>query len=358
MLASAPAALEFWQINSQWDYTCGVTTDWRVYCWGWDGREQHLTPAAVVTDQSFRQVSAGGTHACGVTVGHLLYCWGSNSVGQLGDGTNTPHASPMPVASGLQFAQVEAGHFHTCALSYPERRAYCWGANAFGQLGDGTAGDRLTPVAVLGAPRFRQLSAGESHTCGVTGALQALCWGRNQYGQLGDSTTTTRLTLVPVAGRNQFRQVDAGWTFTCAVTTDERAFCWGQGSYGQLGDGRTGRRLWPKPVAGGLQVDRVTAGRRHACAETTGNLAYCWGQNQGALGVGSFSGPEECRFDNCSTTPVAVVGGLRFRQLTTSQARTCGKTSANLAFCWGSGALGNGTVGGSPAPTPVSGPAE
>jgi alpha-tubulin suppressor-like RCC1 family protein len=364
--------LSFHQVSGGWVHTCGVTTDNWAYCWGDRGFGQlgdgtsdihpRLTPVAVLGGLHFRQVSAGGTHTCGVTTDNRAYCWGANSLGQLGDGTTTMRFAPVAVMGGLRFAQVDAGIFHTCGLSYPDRRAYCWGSNSAGQLGDGSVSNRAAPVAVLGGRQFHQVSAGESHTCGVTSTSKPFCWGRNQFGQLGDSTTTTRLIPVSVAGGRQFRQMDAGWTFTCAVTSGDRAFCWGQGRYGQLGNGKTGRRLWPGAVAGGLSFERVTAGWRHACGETTANRAYCWGlNNTGALGVGTSSGPELCNTVPCSSKPVGVLGGLYFRQLSAGQVHTCGKTPADVAYCWGansSGTVGDGTTDNRLTPTPVAGPTE
>jgi hypothetical protein len=79
------------------------------------------------------------------------YCWGLTASGELGDGTTTRRLTPVAVAGGLFFSQVSAGGYqgigsHTCGRT-PGAVAYCWGSNN-GQLGDGTAINRLTPVAV------------------------------------------------------------------------------------------------------------------------------------------------------------------------------------------------------------------
>ena len=44
------------------------------------------------------------------------------------------------------------------------------------------------------------MSAGDSHTCGLTDAGAAYCWGSNRFGNLGDGTTTQR--LLPVVVKN------------------------------------------------------------------------------------------------------------------------------------------------------------
>ncbi len=133
--------------------------------------------------------------------------------------------------------QLSTGKFHSCGVS--ENRAYCWGWNRHGALGDGTFTRRLTPVAVAGGLSFSGVSAGNEYNCGVTSEKLAYCWGYNNNGGLGDGTTTLRLTPVAASGGLHFGSVNTSLVghSTCGVTTGERAYCWGNNFLGQLGDG-------------------------------------------------------------------------------------------------------------------------
>ena len=372
---AAATALAFQQVSGALEHTCGVTLDALAYCWGdnrigmlgigTSGREQQPAPVAVVGGLRFKQVSAGHRLTCGVTTDSLAYCWGDNSAGGLGNGSRTGpercdtedvvegipcSTRPVAVSGGLRFAQIAAGSGYACGVTSTDRRAWCWGVNGSGQLGDGTTAMRLRPVAVAGGLHLRQVSARYLHTCGVTTDDKAYCWGDNSQGQLGDSTAAAvRLRPTPVSGTRQFRQVDAGVAHTCGVTTGDRAFCWGDGRAGQLGNGKTYLSFWPRAVAGGLALRRVTAGSSHSCGETPGNQAYCWGNSGGALGDGT--GMPRLK-------PVAVAGGLSFKQVNAGWDHTCARTAAGALYCWGlnaSGQLGDGTHTDRLTPTRVAG---
>ncbi|MGH7511340.1 MAG: RCC1 domain-containing protein, partial [Gemmatimonadales bacterium] len=145
---------------------------------------------------------AGWEHTCAVTTSSRAFCWGDNHYYQLGDGTTaTRRWWPRAVAGGLSFRRVTAGWKHTCGET-PTNRAYCWGWNAFGQLGDGTDTPRQRPVAVSGGLSFGQLTAAGSgsHTCGKTTAGLAYCWGYGEFGQVGDGTADSPSIPTPVAG--------------------------------------------------------------------------------------------------------------------------------------------------------------
>jgi alpha-tubulin suppressor-like RCC1 family protein len=357
LATTATTALAFYQVSGGGRHTCGLTTDNRAYCWGFNGAGQlgdgthtrRLRPVAVAGGLRFRQVSAGSYHTCGVTTAYRAYCWGLGADGSLGDGTTTDHLTPVLVAGGHLFRLVDAGDAHSCGVTYPDNRAYCWGVNDRGALGDGTGTRRAAPVAVKGGLLFHEVSAGLTHTCGVTTSDRAYCWGSDSVGQLGNTLDAPySVTPSPVAGDRRFKQIAAGAGFTCAVTTGERAFCWGSGRKGQIGDGTTKLRFTPRAVAGGLYFDRVTTGESHTCGETTTNRAYCWG----TAGIGD--GTTTTRL-----TPVAVAGGRFYSQVSAGDNHTCGRTAANVAYCWGwndYGQLGDGTTTLRLKPVPVAGP--
>jgi len=353
--------LAFRQVSTGYEHSCGVTTDGRAYCWGnnvygqlGDGTTTfRVKPVLVLGGLTFRQVDAGGyAHTCGLTTDYRAYCWGFNGQGQVGDGTlYVNRLTPVPVTGNLLFIQVSAGFSHGCALTYPDRRAYCWGENSMGTLGDGTNISRLGPVAVSGARRFRQVSPGHYHTCGVTPTNQAWCWGLNSEGQLGDGTWAIRFSPVQVYGGYQFKQLDAGGRHTCAVTTEAQAYCWGFSGDGELGIGTTSSRPRPRPVEGGLSFERVSASEIHTCGETTLNRAYCWGSNGGQLGNGTSG---DGRF-----IPGKVTGGLFFSQVSAGGIHTCARTSEGRAYCWGNnswGQIGDGTTRARLVPVRVVGP--
>jgi alpha-tubulin suppressor-like RCC1 family protein len=308
-----------------------------------------------------RPIVASLYHTCALGAGGVAYCWGDNDNGRLGDGTTTDRPSPGPVAGEVTFTSLTAGPTHTCGLS-TAGQAWCWGLNGFlGQLGNPGAGTEAhAPVAVAGpgggAPlAFVLLTAGVSHTCGLTSGGSAWCWGRNFEGQLGDGSQETQPTPVQAAGTLTFATLTAEAHHTCGVTTDGTAYCWGLNDKGELGDGTTTFRTTPNPVGGELSFMAIGAGGGllggpHTCGVTGTNAAYCWGDNSSSqLGDGTAT-------DRLVPT---VLAGAAFSSLDAGQYFTCALGSAGAASCWGNnqaGQLGTGDFTLRSAPAAVVGP--
>ena len=341
-------ALVWISVSASADHTCGVTTSGAAYCWGHNGygafgngvsSDNSAVPVAVSGGLTFRFLRAGygytpyGTgYTCGLTSTGRAYCWGANDYGRLGDGSFTGHLTPVPVTGGLTYAGLTAFAFHTCAVT-TSGGAYCWGENS--AIDTSGAASITTPVAVTGGLTFASVTVGANHTCGLTTDGIAYCWGLD----LGDSSTTYRLVPTAVVGGLRFTSLTAGYAHTCGVTPSGAAYCWGDNGSGQLGDGTTASRSMPVAVAGGLTFASLSSGYFHTCGLTGRGAAYCWGSNSwGQFGDGDTT---------TSLTPVAVAAGLTFASVSAGGAHTCGVTPGGAAYCWGAnnlGTLGDGTT--------------
>ena len=243
------------------------------------------------------------------------------------------------------------------------------GVGYSGSLGDGgfAYGPQTSPIAVAGGLSFATVSVGVAHSCGVTTTGAAYCWGNDIYGMLGDGDTLSKASPVAVAGGLSFLTVSAGSFHVCGITTVGAAYCWGANVNGELGNGSTGPELClsyypcsttPVAVLGGLAFTTVSVGGgeadSYACGITTGGAAYCWGSNMhGQLGDGTTTN---------RTSPVPVSGGLKFATVSAAldasgrYSHTCGVTTEGATYCWGSnskGQLGDGTTTNRSVPVKV-----
>ena len=346
-------------VGTEGTHACAIRGG-AAYCWGastsetgggWRGQGSVTTyevrvPNAVAGGLSFASVSVSRRHSCALTPAGQAYCWGQNGLGQLGDGTTTTRTSPVAVQGGIAFASLApSASSHSCGLT-AAGRAYCWGYNGAGQLGDGTTTNRTAPVAVGGGLTFARLGVGTNHTCGITAAGAAYCWGDGSYmGNIVPPQTIVNATSpVPVLGGVKFAAIGAGHLLggTCGITAAGHPHCWGE----RANLAMPGTALWtPAATPTSFAFASIAPGHRHSCGIDTDGAAYCWGENgSGQLGDGSTTG---------RTQPTAVSGGLRFKSVMPGDRFTCGETTGGEVYCWGEGgffAMGNGGTTSSSVP--------
>jgi len=255
-------------------FTCGVkgnpVTGGEVWCWGYNGHGQlgrgfagETPPRAWISGPTPAKPSPTPAQVMGI-------------------GTSTPGAVKV-VVGGLQYG-------YACAITNADHSdlaidgdqfgdiVKCWGANDFGQLGDGTTGDpsprmagyfeNRTPVranipGVTGLPGGKRVvdiavtkASNEATTCVIvetnlgSAEGEVYCWGDNTYGQAGApfnastlAGTNPVLIVNRVPGitnakalRSGSHAYSNGKNF-CAILGDNTAMCWGNDTKGQLGDG-------------------------------------------------------------------------------------------------------------------------
>lgn len=189
-----------------------------------------------------------------------------------------------------KFTDVSAGDSHTCGIIGDD--LYCWGLNSNGQLGLGDSNPRTVPTRVTGLDGLTvtAVSAGANHTCAVATA-KVYCWGQGTSGQLGNGSSNTQYAPVLVSNQAGVTAiaVSAGGSHTCAIAS-AAAYCWGSNSNGQLGNNSTHSSNLPVAVStasdlGTKTVTAIAAGGAHTCATASNSREYCWGANSyGQLG--------------------------------------------------------------------------
>ncbi len=232
-------------------HTCVLTTTGAMKCWGLNGSGQvgdnstttRLTPADVSgLGSGVSAISAGALHTCAL-IGGAAKCWGYNTWGTVGDNSTTQRQVPTAVSGlGSGVAAISAGSLHTCALVAGGVK--CWGYNVYGQLGDNSTTQRLTAVDVVGLGGVAtSVVTAERHTCALMASGGVRCWGDNSFGQLGDNSNTQRLTPVDVTGlAGATVLASAQGAHSCALSAAGSMKCWGRNGNGQLGDSSTSHR--------------------------------------------------------------------------------------------------------------------
>ncbi|KAI7840642.1 hypothetical protein COHA_005663 [Chlorella ohadii] len=246
-------------------HTCALDAEGATWCWGVgsvapsseDESPISLVPVRAAEGHAFEAVCAGYDHTCGLDASGRAHCWGclssssniicaaapagNNGAGSLGAGLDAEASqTPVEAAGNHTFASLSCGVYHTCGLD-DENRAWCWGSSVFGELGSGSNpgenedGFESEPVAVAGEHAFASISAGYSHTCGLTlNSSALLCWGESP----GNGQGLTPRTLLTEPTEPAWA-ADSGLSFvavstaddaTCALDDDSNIWCFGGGS--------------------------------------------------------------------------------------------------------------------------------
>jgi alpha-tubulin suppressor-like RCC1 family protein len=402
------------------DHTCANTVDGRVLCFGYDGTgalgdgpaDSSSKIVAVTGIADAMAVAAGEssflqTFSCALSRDGRVRCWGGNERGQLGDGSNISRDAPVLVSEVGDAVDLTVGYGFACVLRTTGGVA-CWGRNDRGQLGNAGSADSNVPVDVLGIAGAMKVVASPrtaaggtpslGHTCALLAGGDLWCWGSNDEGELGNDDQATFTSPVQVEGIGAARDVGVGPIHTCVLLDDGSVSCWGSSAGSALGDGQYVGRTTAAPVVGVSGAERLFTGGFFSCALASGALTcwglsdenqmldsslldgrtaklvtppepaeqvssnsetvcmlsqrgklYCWGQNmRGEKGTGGTE---------THTLPVSSVLAGSVSQLALAQGQACALDGGTVS-CWGAGlygALGDGTRLARASAKPVSG---
>lgn len=298
------------------------------------------TPTALITHPlGTAAITAGDEHSCALAPSGSIKCWGANAVGQLGNGsvsTTDPFGElvPTPVVGVTDAVAVSAGGQNTCAI-LSDRSVACWGSNQYGELGqDAAVPYSGSPIAVAGVLGADAIAVGNHHICALLTNKSVTCWGG------GELTSSVAWFIPPTAisGITTARAIAAGGTHTCAILDDGTTTCW---DVTQTGFGG------PGSITGISTAAHIALGFFSGCVALVDGRLQCWTH-------GSTTS-----FEATGVVDVVDVasGGDRFSHPALDH--TCAVLSDGHVQCWGTnffGELGDGNSATfSFDPTPVSG---
>ena len=306
------------------------------------------------------QLAAGAYHSAALQANGTLWTWGRNNTGQLGDSTTLAHTVPVVVPTpalaslGSTWTEVAAGTFHTAALR-SDGTLWTWGDNSSGQLGDGTFLARKVPTAVLPPANAQpntywvHVATGYAHTLAIRSDGSLWAWGANNYGQLGDGTTVAKSlptqvrTALSLANEPRWLQITTSNNHNLGISTGGVLWAWGRNHLGQLGLG-TAPSVQTQPrrvLMSGQNItwEQVSAGEAHTLALTATKSLWAWGINDsGQLGTGS--GITYSPVPLLLATPSGSTAGSYWTRLAAGALHSLALRSDSTLWSWGEGTDG------------------
>ena len=163
--------------------------------WGWgdnqfrqidnSGMDPRASPVAIGGVTNARAIAGGSHHVCAVLANQTAACWGRNDQAQLGRTFASSDEGPGVVAVTTGVSELTAGTNHTC-IKRVDKTVVCFGE---GYLPSGTEIALAGPAATI--------ASGSYHDCAILENGTVWCWGWNAYGQLGNGTTNESIDNTP-----------------------------------------------------------------------------------------------------------------------------------------------------------------
>ncbi|KAA0039422.1 ultraviolet-B receptor UVR8 isoform X1 [Cucumis melo var. makuwa] len=296
-----------------------------------------------------------------------IYVWGYNQSGQTGRKGKDhqlrvprqlhPDLFGCPGEINSRWLDIACGREHTAAVA-SDGSLFTWGANDFGQLGDGTEEKSKLPKKVnqLQGEFVKSVSCGARCTAaiaaprendGTLSTSRLWIWGQNQ------GSNSPRLFWGAFTPQTIIRQVSCGAVHVVALSDDGQLQAWGYNEYGQLGRGVTSEGLQGARIINAyakfldeapelVKITKMSCGEYHSAAISENGEVYTWGLgSMGQLGHCSLQSADK----ELIPRRVVALEGICVKDIACGGVHTCAITQGGSLYAWGGGQVGQLGVG-------------
>jgi alpha-tubulin suppressor-like RCC1 family protein len=164
----------------------------------------YLTPTQIGINNDWKKISVskdywGYPFSVGIKNDGTMWSTGNNPNGQIGNGSNSNNVYTFSqIGTQNDWADIEAGASHSVALKN-SGNIYSWGSNSVGQIGDGTNSDKFSPTLISTIQSIQKISCGLNNSFIINSSGSYYAFGSNVYGNLGNGSTTNSNTPITIS---------------------------------------------------------------------------------------------------------------------------------------------------------------
>ncbi len=223
----------------------GIKEDGTLWSWGDDNANgaqgngttiAYSTPFQISNETNWIKVFAGEYYSMALKSDGTLWSWGSTGYGQLGLGfTGTINVLSPTQIQGDDWEHVVCGRATTYALK-KDSTLWIWGSGEYGQMGNGeTQIINRSPVQLGTANDWTAIAAGDFHFIGMRGGRDVYSWGANRYGEMGNGNAD--VVKFPILITTSAKAISAGYCKSFYINEDGSFCSAGENQTGTLGLG-------------------------------------------------------------------------------------------------------------------------